>query len=118
MTLHRADSTAVPLKYLAYWVKGAEGWRVAGYKRARSAEGEHPAGMMEPSLGQQGPETGSAVSWGADWVLVASSGDLGVTFGWIRLNQPLADGTLPPARPFFTIWRRAGPTEPWRYIAE
>ncbi|MDP2959488.1 MAG: hypothetical protein Q8N53_23920, partial [Longimicrobiales bacterium] len=39
MTLHLADSTAVPLKYLAYWVKGAEGWRVAGYKRARSAEG-------------------------------------------------------------------------------
>jgi ketosteroid isomerase-like protein len=29
MTLRRADGTAMPLKYLAYWVKQPGGWRVA-----------------------------------------------------------------------------------------
>jgi len=37
MTLHRPDGTEAPLKYLAYWVRTAEGWRVAVYKRTRSA---------------------------------------------------------------------------------
>jgi hypothetical protein len=33
MTLHRPDGTTAPLKYLSYWVKGQEGWRVAVYRR-------------------------------------------------------------------------------------
>jgi ketosteroid isomerase-like protein len=60
----------------------------------------------------------SPVSWGPDSVLVASSGDLGVTFGMIRANAPGPDGKEQPAIPFFTVWRRAGPDSPWRYIAE
>jgi hypothetical protein len=47
-------------------------------------------------------------------VLVAASGDLGITFGYIRSTT---DKDQPPA-PFFTIWRRASTAEPWRYIAE
>ena len=35
MTLTHADGRTVPLKYMAYWVKTPQGWRVAGYKRAR-----------------------------------------------------------------------------------
>lgn len=187
MTLHRADSTAVPLKYLAYWVRWPEGWRVAAYKRGLAGAGEHPTAMMDPALpaamvaatsdsaqvaahaeslrqaeqafsdeaqviglgpafakhgrpdainlggpdrpafvvgadsiaaliGGRRPEPTSPVVWSAEWVLVASSGDLGVTFGFIRLNQPPAGGD--PGTPFFTIWRRNGPGEPWRYIAE
>ena len=57
----------------------------------------------------------SPINWSAERVLVAASGDLGVTFGHIRLNQP--DPQRPP-RPFFTIWIRASPAHPWRYIAE
>jgi hypothetical protein len=49
-------------------------------------------------------------------VIVASSGDLGVSIGMIRRNQPVTG--QPTAFPFFTIWRRATPTAPWRYIAE
>ena len=49
--------------------------------------------------------------------LVASSGDLGLNWGYIRLHSPPADGK-PSAFPFFTIWRRAAPDQPWRYIAE
>ena len=45
--------------------------------------------------------------------LVASSGDLGVTVGYIRTK----DGSRPPV-PFFTVWRRDSPASPWRYIAE
>jgi ketosteroid isomerase-like protein len=33
MTLHRADNTTTPLKYLGYWAKQPEGWRLVAYKR-------------------------------------------------------------------------------------
>lgn len=187
MTVHRPDSTRVPLKYLAYWVKGADGWKVAAYKRGRRAEGEVDTAVMAPALpsvarplsgdsaliarhaeslaaaersfsdeaqvvglgpafakygtpdavnmggpdvaawvigaeaiarrvggGVEGP---SPLSWGADRVLVASSGDLGITFGRIVRNAP-ADGAPDAGFPFFTIWRRSGPEVPWRYVAE
>lgn len=186
MTLHRADGTTVPLKYLSYWTRGREGWRVAAYKRRPRPEGAVSSEMMAPALpafeasqpdpaiteafrvtliaaekafsdeaqviglGRAFTRHGSAdamnmggpgdaafvlsaeaigsgmgldsvpspVSWSADRAIVASSGDLGVTFGMIRLNQPPADSTAPSAFPFFTIWRRAGPDAPWRYVAE
>jgi ketosteroid isomerase-like protein len=36
MTITRADGTIAPAKYLAYWIKQEDGWRVAVYKRAPS----------------------------------------------------------------------------------
>ena len=33
MTVRRADGSSQPLKYLAYWEKKQEGWRVIAYKR-------------------------------------------------------------------------------------
>jgi ketosteroid isomerase-like protein len=48
MTLVRADSTRVPLKYLSYWVKGAGGWKVAVYRRARRPDGDVAMTMREP----------------------------------------------------------------------
>lgn len=62
-------------------------------------------------------EAGSEVRWNAEGALVASSGDLGVTWGYIRPNGPVPEGR-PVQIPFFTIWRRASPSAPWRYIAE
>jgi len=38
----RADGTKVPGKYLAYWVRGAEGWRVVVYRRV-----PRPAGAID-----------------------------------------------------------------------
>ncbi len=67
--------------------------------------------------GSQAP--GSPVTWGADLkTIVAASGDFGVTIGHIVPNAPEADGKPQPGRPFFTIWHRANPSAPWRYIAE
>ena len=67
-------------------------------------------------VGEGEPADGSSVSWGPDEaVIAASSGDLGITFGRIRSNDPTSDS---PPFPFFTIWRRASPDAPWRYIAE
>lgn len=67
--------------------------------------------------GSQAP--GSPVKWGADFkTIVAASGDFGVTIGHIVPNAPGADGKPQPGRPFFTIWSRANPSAPWRYIAE
>ena len=183
-----ADGKKSPGRYLAYWVKGAGGWHVAVYKRARAA-GDAPVSseMMAPSLpaklvapstdaaatrrfgeslaaaegafskdaqsvglgpafvkygsadainlggpsvpglvvgneaigkfiGANSPEPKSPLSWGADRVIVASSGDLGVTIGTIRQNAPAAGE--PASFPFFTIWHRASPADPWKYIAE
>jgi ketosteroid isomerase-like protein len=187
MTLQRPDDTMLRLKYLAYWVKHAEGWRVAAYKRTRAGEAAPPLALMAPVLPMElvAPSTdsaaiarhrdsldhaerafsdeaqkiglgaafekfgsadavnlggagdpglvvgaeniarlvatgqrssGSTLSWAPDKVIVASSGDLGVTIGMIRPNAPVAG--QPASFPFFTIWRRADPSGPWRYIAE
>lgn len=184
MTLVRADSTKLPLKYLAYWVRKPEGWKVAVYRRGPRAEGTAATAMREPSIpdkavaitqdaaivarhakalgdaerdfsalagriglgpaftqnsapdamnmggGQAadflyGPEaigagvgageTGpSKLTWGPDTVLVASSGDLGVTIG--HINAP-ADGGQPARRiPFFTVWKKVGSA--WKFVAE
>lgn len=183
MTLRKPDGSTAGLKYLAYWVKGAEGWKVAAYKRGPRAEGAASMELQPPSLppamqpattdaasmaahrssldhaerdfsdlaqriglgaafvrfGQPdamnlggpgnagfvyGPEAigrlvsgsnldaASQLNWAPDRVIVASSGDLGVTIGTIHRNDKTA------SYPFFTIWRRTGPDAPWRYIAE
>ena len=184
MTLVRADSTRLALKYLAYWVKKPDGWKVAVYRRAPRAEGEVSMAMRDPSLPEQfvqptsdpsviarharalgdaernfsslagkiglgpafttnaapdamnmgggesadflyGPQaigagvgagqTGpSTLTWGPDTVLVASSGDLGVTIGYI--DAP-AEGGQPARRfPFFTVWKKVGGV--WKFVAE
>lgn len=43
MTVHRADGTQSPAKYLAYWEKQQAGWRILAYKRA-------PAKMAPPRI--------------------------------------------------------------------
>lgn len=67
------------------------------------------------------PYDGNPFNWSADRAIVASSGDLGVTIGYIRRNPPDAGEAAPDPPgpfPFFTIWRRTSPAYPWRYIAE
>ena len=192
MTHTRADGTTLPLKYMAYWLKGPEskgGWRVAGYKRARRPDGNPvttpmapllPTSLVPPardaarlavlqrglsgaerafsdeaqtvglgaaftkwgsptavnmggptsaqyvvgaeaigrSVGAGAPGPTSPVEWSTDVAIVASSGDLGISFGYIRPRAKAGDGAAPQGQPFFTIWYRASPTVPWRYIAE
>lgn len=67
------------------------------------------------SIGAGAPPPGSPVFWSADDAIVASSGDLGVTFGLIK-SHTKEGATPPPPAPFFTIWRRIDGV--WRYIAE
>jgi hypothetical protein len=63
-------------------------------------------------------ETGVAtVSWGAEQVIVASSGDLGVSIGFI-VPDPDSTGGPSPRFPFFTVWRRDSTPAPWLYVAE
>lgn len=75
-------------------------------------------GAIGRAIGAGQSTATSPVSWSADSILVASSGDLGVTFGYIRANAPAGAAPARPPTPFFTIWRRAGPAAPWRYVAE
>jgi hypothetical protein len=178
------DSGTAHVKYLAYWIREGDGWKVAAYKRARAEAETAPemmpllvppgivpvsgsdakarhlrslvaaekqfsdssqkiglgpafaifgrddainmgppaggfivgAGAIAKVVGGGPPGTPSPVSWSADFALVASSGDLGVTFGLISRNGPAGSGNPPSA--FFTIWSRPGGTGEWRYIAE
>lgn len=75
-----------------------------------------PTAIAALVAGGQALEAPSAIVWNADTALVATSGDLGVTFGIIRPKQALPNG--PKGAAFFTIWRRASRTAPWRYVAE
>lgn len=189
MKLHKADQTIAPAKYLSYWIRTAEGWRVAVYKRSRRPDqpvatellpAALPRSMVKPvgddetleayrksidraerdfsdeaqkiglgaafakygtadavnmggpaaagfvigseaigkAVSAGDPPGGSPVSWAPDRVIVASSGDLGVTIGMIWPNAKPADGSKPAGFSFFTIWRRATPGDPWRYVAE
>lgn len=142
MTQVNADGSVVPFRYLAYWVKRPEGWRVATYKRVRRAAGEVSAAMLPPLLpsAMVAVVTNPAVTGriadgladaersfsadaqvmglGPERVITASSGDLGVSIGMIYPNVRPADGGKPAGFPFFTVWRRAGPGMPWRYVAE
>ena len=70
-------------------------------------------------IGEGAPQPTSPVEWSTEVALVASSGDLGISFGFIRPNTAAdAGGTAARGTPFFTIWARPSPGGPWRYIAE
>ena len=60
---------------------------------------------------------GPPIKWAPDDVIVSSTGDLGITWGYIRPLEPAKNGQ-PSGGPYTTIWRRAAPDQPWRYIAE
>lgn len=179
MTIHIPDQPDRRAKYLSYWTRLPEGWRVLGYKRAGSPPGTVSTALRPPALPPHmlperpspqlvdkyrdslaarekafsdrahdvglrqaflefgsadamnmgpgsdflfgnvaisaalPPDVPSPVIWAADErVVVSSTGDLGVTFGFIRPTDSLA--TIP----FFTVWRRAKQDDEWLYVAE
>jgi hypothetical protein len=190
----RADGRVLPGKYLAYWVHGDAGWRVAVWRRTPRPAGDVDTTLLPPavpralvaagradtaaldqlaeahreslaqaerdfsaeaqrigigpafaafgsasamhlggpadtgfvvgneriaaSVSQGVPEGTSPFTWGPERVLVAGSGDLGVSIGFIRSKSAAPDGGVRPPFPFFTIWQRASPGAPWRYVAE
>ena len=183
------DAATAKRRYLAYWVRKPEGWRVAAMKQLlQGPDGEvapaqppilpkklvaqnaaavaaqeaslaaaekafsdraqvvgtkqafqeygdpdavHIFGEKGFSIGlpaikasqaaQPGPDLPAGIEWSSDRTLVASSGDLGLSVGHIRRTVPVANappGAPTGPTPFFTIWRRDDPSQPWRYIAE
>jgi hypothetical protein len=69
-------------------------------------------------IGASAPGATSPVHWSSQVALVASSGDLGISFGYIRTHAAPPAGAPAQGQPFFTIWARESPDAPWRYIAE
>jgi hypothetical protein len=67
-----------------------------------------------------GVTAGTTVTWEPTEALVASSGDLGVTLGIITITNAASAGVPATTNkvPYFTVWRRAGPGAPWRFVAE
>ncbi|HEU0310059.1 MAG TPA: nuclear transport factor 2 family protein [Sphingomicrobium sp.] len=182
LTLTRDDPAKRDRKYLAYWVRRPEGWRVVTYRNQVREPGEVSTAMLPPSIPANGvepvtdasviavhqrtlaaaekafsdraqatnlriafreygredamnmyPGAGftigaeaiskgfdegpAALHWATERSFAASSGDLGVSIGYLVLNKASANGKFRRI-PFFTIWRRDGPDQPWRYIAE
>ena len=186
MSVTRPDGQTLDFKYLAYWQRGAAGWRAQVWRRVPRASGEfgpmadapwlprlqaprtldgdalararrelqgmeqvfsdsaarvgigpafealgaddawHLGAPTQPgftrgnrviaqSVQGNAPPGSSPVTWSAERAILAPSGDLGVTLGYIVPNQPGPDGTRRPF-PFFTIWRREAGG--WKYIAE
>lgn len=180
LSLTGGDPARRERKYLAYWVKQPEGWRVVAYRQQVRQAGEVSRAMIAPSLpaftadptddpkviaghnisvaaaekafsdraqvvglktafreygrpdamnmyGGAGFAYGldavvagfkegdpTTIHWSTERSFAASSGDLAVSIGTIKPNDP-KDGA---GFPFFTVWRRDGPDQPWRYIAE
>lgn len=177
LSLTGGDPARRERKYLAYWIKRPDGWRVVAYRQQVREAGEVPKEMLPPSLpaftaepaadstahqesvaaaekafsdraqivglkqafGEYGrqdamnmyggagfaygldavvagfKEEGPAkIHWGTERSFAASSGDLAVSIGTILPNDPKEGAGFP----FFTVWRRDGPDQPWRYIAE
>jgi hypothetical protein len=50
MTVRKPDGTTAPFKYLSYWVKLSDGWRVAAYKRRPRPDGAVSLATVAPSL--------------------------------------------------------------------
>lgn len=188
MRLHKSDNSVQPLKYLAYWVRRDDRWRVVVYKRSGAKAAPASIAAMPPALPARllhgaadatrtqeyarsldqaerafsdeaqkiglgpafakygsgdainlggpdnaevvlgadniakivsagGPPDTSPVTWAPDEVIVAGSGDLGITIGFLQPNAAGPDGSRKPI-PFFTIWRRPDTESPWRYVAE
>jgi ketosteroid isomerase-like protein len=95
----------------------------AAFRKYGSADAMNVGGGADFTYGNDaiaagfGTDKGSPLRWAPDGVLVASSGDLGITYGYLERN-----GATPPGRlariPWFTVWRRVSPQVPWRYVAE
>ena len=64
-----------------------------------------------------GTVTGPPIKWAPEDVITSATGDLGITWGFIRPVDPQAKAQ-PGGGPYTTIWRRAAPDQPWRYVAE
>jgi ketosteroid isomerase-like protein len=64
-----------------------------------------------------GSFNGPPIQWRPEDVIVSSTGDLGITWGFIRPLEAPKNGQ-PAGGPYTTIWRRADPNQPWRYVAE
>ena len=177
LTVSGGDPARRDRKYLSYWIKRPEGWRVVAYRQQVRPAGEVSKAMLPPSLPQTAApaaadstahqqsvaaaekafsdraqivglkqafgefgrqdamnmyggagfangldavvagfkEEGPAkIHWSTERSFAAPSGDLAVSIGTIRPNDPKEGGGFA----FFTVWRRDGPDKPWRYIAE
>jgi ketosteroid isomerase-like protein len=71
-------------------------------------------GLDAIATGFEGEDGPARIHWSTEKSIVASSGDLGVSIGTIRANDPAKSDAFP----FFTVWKRESPGQPWRYIAE
>jgi len=122
---HRTSLVAAEQAFsdLANRVGLGNAFRATGRADAVNLGGSAPdfvygnAAIAELVAGGRGPDA-KPFTWSADTAVVASSGDLGVTFGVIRQNHPPPGDRPPAAYAFFTIWRRDSPGAAWKYIAE
>jgi ketosteroid isomerase-like protein len=62
MTMTRGDGSMLPGKYVAYWRRTADGWRVAAYKRAPRPTGPVELGERPPAVPPAGMQSNALES--------------------------------------------------------
>jgi hypothetical protein len=102
----------------------AAAFRQFGAREAMNMGGPDDAtfrfGPDSISVGVGDAAPGTTITWEPTTVRAATSGDLGVSIGFITIESAATDSAASRARriPFFTVWHRPSTREPWRYIAE
>jgi len=112
MTLQGPDSRRLPIKYLSYWVKGSNGWRVAVYKRARAEQSPATRNLVPPALPVQlVPPTRNAAVMArhkatleaAERAFSDAAQTIGVGAAFTNNGSSDAVNMGPPNQPAFTI---------------
>lgn len=65
-----------------------------------------------------GVDTTAVTTWAPTEAIAAASGDLGLTIGYISSvpRRPAGAQADTVRYPYFSIWRRAAPGQPWRFV--
>ena len=115
MTMHRADGTSAPLKYLAYWERRAEGWRVLAYKRGQAKDAPPsmevsyvlPKKLVEPAKDGAQIEAYRKSLADAETAFSNEAQKIGTGAAFIKYGSSDAINLGGPATPTFVIGNQA-----------
>jgi ketosteroid isomerase-like protein len=115
MKMQRADGTSVPLKYLSYWERKPEGWRVLAYKRGQAKDTPPamavsyvlPKQIVEPSKDASAIERYRKSLADAETAFSNEAQKIGTGAAFVKYGSSDAINLGGPATPTFVIGNQA-----------
>ena len=115
MKMQRADGTSAPLKYLSYWEKKPEGWRVLAYKRAQAKDAPPamapsyvlPKQIVEPAKNASMIEQYRKSLADAETAFSNEAQKIGTGAAFVKYGSSEAINLGGPATPTFVIGNQA-----------